>query len=399
MKIYVNWRTSIRSVFKNRKRSLLTMFGIIIGIAAVITILAIGRGFEKDTIQNLNSSDGEQVEIQVSFTPNNETLYNNNIAFFSEIDRSIIQPLEGVESVDFPQQNTDYIYKEIYIDDKKENKQLSLVKETSKELLLGRGLTTFDNETGNNVAVIDSITAEQLYGTIEKALDRGIEVEGHLFQIVGIYQGREIESMFSMPKTNIELPEKIFMRYFTSEETSSMLVVTLEEGTTPATVITYVIDVLREKGSMKDFGDYVVFDTALLTDGISQILGTITVFISCVAGISLVIAGVGVMNMMYISVSERTKEIGIRRALGATQRSIRLQFLLEGVTLTLVGGLIGYVIGIGFAYFIGSLIDVSVSVDWFTIILAVGVSSGIGIIFSVMPASEAAKKDLIEILR
>lgn len=399
MKIYVNWRTSIRSVFKNRKRSLLTMFGIIIGIAAVITILAIGRGFEKDTIQNLNSSDGEQVEIQVSFTPNNETLYNNNIAFFSEIDRSIIQPLEGVESVDFPQQNTDYIYKEIYIDDKKENKQLSLVKETSKELLLGRGLTTFDNETGNNVAVIDSITAEQLYGTIEKALDRGIEVEGHLFQIVGIYQGREIESMFSMPKTNIELPEKIFMRYFTSEETSSMLVVTLEEGTTPATVITDVIDVLREKGSMKDFGDYVVFDTALLTDGISQILGTITVFISCVAGISLVIAGVGVMNMMYISVSERTKEIGIRRALGATQRSIRLQFLLEGVTLTLVGGLIGYVIGIGFAYFIGSLIDVSVSVDWFTIILAVGVSSGIGIIFSVMPASEAAKKDLIEILR
>lgn len=399
MKIYVNWRTSIRSVFKNRKRSLLTMFGIIIGIAAVITILAIGRGFEKDTIQNLNSSDGEQVEIQVSFTPNNETLYNNNIAFFSEIDRSIIQPLEGVESVDFPQQNTDYIYKEIYIDDKKENKQLSLVKETSKELLLGRGLTTFDNETGNNVAVIDSITAEQLYGTIEKALDRGIEVEGHLFQIVGIYQGREIESMFSMPKTNIELPEKIFMHYFTSEETSSMLVVTLEEGTTPATVITDVIDVLREKGSMKDFGDYVVFDTALLTDGISQILGTITVFISCVAGISLVIAGVGVMNMMYISVSERTKEIGIRRALGATQRSIRLQFLLEGVTLTLVGGLIGYVIGIGFAYFIGSLIDVSVSVDWFTIILAVGVSSGIGIIFSVMPASEAAKKDLIEILR
>ncbi|MGX7195279.1 ABC transporter permease [Enterococcus olivae] len=399
MKIYVNWRTSIRSVFKNRKRSLLTMFGIIIGIAAVITILAIGRGFEKDTIQNLNSSDGEQVEIQVSFTPNNETLYNNNIAFFSEIDRSIIQPLEGVESVDFPQQNTDYIYKEIYIDDKKENKQLSLVKETSKELLLGRGLTTFDNETGNNVAVIDSITAEQLYGTIEKALDRGIEVEGHLFQIVGIYQGREIESMFSMPKTNIELPEKIFMRYFTSEETSSMLVVTLEEGTTPATVITDVIDVLREKGSMKDFGDYVVFDTALLTDGISQILGTITVFISCVAGISLVIAGVGVMNMMYISVSERTKEIGIRRTLGATQRSIRLQFLLEGVTLTLVGGLIGYVIGIGFAYFIGSLIDVSVSVDWFTIILAVGVSSGIGIIFSVMPASEAAKKDLIEILR
>jgi putative ABC transport system permease protein len=105
------------------------------------------------------------------------------------------------------------------------------------------------------------------------------------------------------------------------------------------------------------------------------------------------------MNMMYISVSERTKEIGIRRALGATQQSIRLQFLLEGVTLTLVGGLIGYVVGIGFAYLIGSFIDVTVFIDLFTILLAVGIASGIGILFSVIPASEAAKKDLIDILR
>lgn len=202
-----------------------------------------------------------------------------------------------------------------------------------------------------------------------------------------------------MPESNISIPEKVYERYFTNDSSSSTLVVTLENEATPATVTTDVIKRLEEKGTMKDFSEYVVFDTALLTDGISQILGTITLFISCVTGISLLIAGVGVMNMMYISVSERTKEIGIRRALGATRNSIRLQFLLEGVTLTLVGGIIGYIIGIACAYLIGSLIDVSVSIDFFTIALAVGVSSGIGIIFSVMPASEAAKKDLIEILR
>ncbi|MFG5498757.1 ABC transporter permease, partial [Enterococcus faecalis] len=109
--------------------------------------------------------------------------------------------------------------------------------------------------------------------------------------------------------------------------------------------------------------------------------------------------GVGVMNMMYISVSERTKEIGIRRALGATRNSIRLQFLLEGLILTISGGIIGYSLGMIFAYGIGSLIKIHVSVDLFTILLAVGVSLFIGLVFSVMPASEAAKKDLIDILR
>ncbi|WP_270216081.1 ABC transporter permease, partial [Enterococcus lactis] len=104
-------------------------------------------------------------------------------------------------------------------------------------------------------------------------------------------------------------------------------------------------------------------------------------------------------HMMYISVSERTKEIGIRRALGATRKSIMLQFLLEGLILTLSGGLIGYLLGMALAYSVGSLIKVNVSLDLFTILLAVGVSSVIGLVFSVMPASEAAKKYLIDILR
>uniref|UniRef100_UPI00403F9BB8 ABC transporter permease n=1 Tax=Candidatus Enterococcus willemsii TaxID=1857215 RepID=UPI00403F9BB8 len=399
MRIYVNWRTSIRSVFKNRKRSLLTMFGIIIGIAAVIAILSIGRGFEKDTLKNLSNTDDELVEIQVSFTPNNGSVDGNNLNFFHDTDRTQVEQIEGVQSAEYPVQDETLIFKDIFIGEKKESKQLSLVEETTKELILGRGLTKFDNEIKNNLAVIDSVTATQLYDTEEQALGKGIEIEGYLFKIIGIYQGIERENMFALPETNIELPPNVYTRYFTTQESSAALIITLEENAIPATVTTEVITLLEEKGTMKEFGEYVVFDTALLTDGISQILRTITLFISCVAGISLVIAGVGVMNMMYISVSERTKEIGIRRALGATQQAIRLQFLLEGVTLTVVGGLIGYVLGIGFAYLIGSFIDVTVSIDLFTILLAVGISSGIGILFSVMPASEAAKKDLIDILR
>jgi putative ABC transport system permease protein len=173
----------------------------------------------------------------------------------------------------------------------------------------------------------------------------------------------------------------------------------MDKDVTASKVTTAAIDEMKASGSVKDLGNYEVYDTAALTDGIGQVLSTITYFISAVAGISLFIAGVGVMNMMYISVSERTKEIGIRRALGATRNAIRLQFLLEGITLTLIGGIIGYIVGMILAYVIGNAVSIPVSVDLFTVLLAVGVSSGIGLIFSVMPASEAAKKDLIDILR
>ncbi len=205
--------------------------------------------------------------------------------------------------------------------------------------------------------------------------------------------------MFSMPEKNIQIPKNSYLHYFNIENDSSSLTITLDEGVQPDKVTTEVISNLNEKGTMRDLGDYQVLDTAILTKGIGSILSTITYFITSVAGISLFIAGVGVMNMMYISVSERTKEIGIRRALGATRRSIMIQFLLEGLTLTVSGGIIGYLIGMLFAYALGILIKVNVSVDLFTILLAVGVSSVIGLLFSVMPASEAAKKDLIDILR
>lgn len=398
MKLYVNWRTATKAIFKNRKRSLLTMFGITIGIASVITILSIGRGFERDTIKSLTNDESDDVKVEINFLPGN-SLNSETLNYFNEMDISLISQVEEVKSVSYPQPNYSSIYKEIKVKDKKENKELSLVNDSKKEPLIGRQLTTYDNDVLNKVAMIDSATAKQLYETSKKALNRGIEIDGQVFQIIGIYQGSEPDNLFSLPETNIQLPKKTYLHYFSHNTEKNALIITLEQGITPANITTEVIKKLEEKGTMREFGDYHVFDTALLTDGIGQILSTITVFISAVAGISLFIAGVGVMNMMYISVSERTKEIGIRRALGATRNSIRMQFLLEGVTLTFSGGIAGYIIGISLAHLIGFLINISITIDFFTISLAICVSTGIGLIFSVIPASEAAKKDLIDILR
>ncbi|MBP1042916.1 ABC transporter permease [Vagococcus sp. BWB3-3] len=399
MKMYVTWRTSLSSIFKNRKRSILTMIGIVIGIASVITIMSLGRGFQKETVKNLTENDRNEITVKVDFVPEDSNLYESNALLFQEADLQQIRTISGVKDVRYPEGNEDSTYKEIAIRGKKENKQLRLVKLSKKYPTIGRDLVEGDNMTHNKVVVVDSTTAKGLYITEENALGRGIELDGELFTIVGVFPAIELESMFSMPESNIYVPRASYRDYFDKDEITSSIEVILEEWETPNKVTSKVIGQLEENGTMRDSGTYEVYDMGFLTDGIGTVLSSLTYFISAIAGISLFIAGVGVMNMMYISVSERTHEIGTRRAMGATERSIQLQFLLEGVTLTVIGGIVGYAFGFILATIIGKFIDIQISIDLFTITLALGVSTVIGLIFSVMPATAAAKKDLIDILR
>lgn len=398
MKFYVNWRSSLGSIFKNKKRSALTMFGIVIGIAAVIAILSIGRGFERDTIESLTASDSEKLEVNINFVPSNQALYYSNIDMIQASDFSILKNVDGVESVSYPKNDLSYIYKDVKVKDKTKLSCRSRFKK-GKAVRYGRTISMYDNQTQNKVVTIDSALAKELFGSAKGAVGRGFELENQVFTIIGVFPSGADETMFSMGSTKIQLPRQTYIHFFGNEQDKSAVVLTLADGSQLNKVADKAIKKLESAGAMRQQGEYQVSNMAMMTDGISEVLNSITLFISAVAGISLFIAGVGVMNMMYISVSERTKEIGIRRALGATRGAIRMQFLLEGMTLTLVGGLIGYLLGMIVAYAIGNVMDISVTVDLFTVCLAVGVSSGIGLIFSVMPASEAAKKDLIDILR
>lgn len=399
MKFYVNWRSSLGSIFKNKKRSALTMFGIVIGIAAVIAILSIGRGFERDTIASLTDDESDQLKVDINFIPGNDALYYSNVDMIQASDLSILRDVEGVESVSYPKNDLSFIYKEVKVKDKTKSYRIGVVSSEGETVSYGRAISAYDNQTQNKVVMIDTSLAKELFGTARSAVGRGFELSNQVFTIIGVFPAGAEETMFSEGTTKIILPRQTYIHFFGNEQDTSAVVLTLAEGSQLNKVADRAIKKLESAGAMRQQGEYQVSNMAMMTDGISEVLNSITLFISAVAGISLFIAGVGVMNMMYISVSERTKEIGIRRALGATRGAIRMQFLLEGMTLTLVGGIIGYLLGMIVAYAIGNVMDISVSVDLFTVALAVGVSSGIGLIFSVMPASEAAKKDLIDILR
>ncbi len=408
MNFYVNFRSAFKAINNNRKRSILTMIGIIIGVSAVIAILAIGRSYERQTIESLTKSDNGKIQAQILFNPNDDSFYETNRPAFQSSDLELVRQVSGVESAEFEKQETNSTSFSALIKNKNQSIEAKLVKQTNSELLAGRNLSKADNLNRSRVAVINEELANDLYGTPENALNRGILISGQNYAIVGVYSGTEMSdeeaqmaSMFGeMSSYQVQIPKKAYEYYLIkSDEASYSIVVTMKKGTRPDEVTNKVLDKLKKSGSMRQQGTYRSFDTAILSKGIGKVLSTITYFITAVAGISLFIAGVGVMNMMYISVSERTKEIGIRRALGATQRSIMIQFLIEGVLLTFTGGVIGYFIGMILAYGIGSLMKIHVTVDLFTIVVAVGVSTLIGLIFSVMPAREAAKKDLIDILR
>lgn len=408
MNFYVNFRSAFKAINNNRKPSILTMIGIIIGVSAVIAILAIGRSYERQTIESLTKSDNGKIQAQILFNPNDDSFYETNRPAFQSSDLELVRQVSGVESAEFEKQESNSISFSALVQNKNQSIEAKLVQQTKSDILVGRNLSKADNLNRSRVAVVNEDLAKDLYGTPENALNRGVLISGQNYAIVGVYSGTEMSdeeaqmaSMFGeMSSYQVQIPKKAYEYYLIKgDDASYSILVTMKKGTRPDEVTNKVLDKLKKSGSMRQQGSYRSFDTAILSKGIGKVLSTITYFITAVAGISLFIAGVGVMNMMYISVSERTKEIGIRRALGATQRSIMIQFLIEGVLLTFTGGVIGYFIGMILAYGIGSLMKIHVTVDLFTIVVAVGVSTLIGLIFSVMPAREAAKKDLIDILR
>lgn len=402
MKPSVLLRGSWKALLKNKKRSFLTMLGIVIGIAAVSTIISIGLGFENYMVESLNPEDGDEVTVDIWFEADDfEWSLETNEDIFTVQDRKMIQQIEGVEKVDFPISNMDIAFDEISYGNKTGDETIKLVSEFDTVVLFGRSLDYMDEENMSRVAVLPLTLADEYEDDVENLIGRGIRIVNQNYTIVGIYETSDSEDkgLGSLFQTEgIEVPRATYMHYMGEEQVNNELKIIINDDSLPSEVAEDVIECLEESGSMRQRGKYQHMDLATVDDGLALVLRGITLFIASVAGISLLIAGIGVMNMMYISVSERTKEIGIRRAMGATQKSIRRQFVLEGVLMTSIGGILGYTLGLIFVSIATVFLPFDVGVDFLTISIALGISIVIGLIFSYVPANAAGKKEIITIL-
>lgn len=401
MRKYILWRTAFRSIFKNKRRSFLTMVGIIIGIAAVITIVALGNGFKRNILSETTEADesGQTKYINIKYNDFDNLVKDDS--GISQTDKNMVANLPEVKTVSYYKAMKKDSNPSIDFYDK--NTKLTMTvqptKKTDLSLLNGRQLNSADNDGLNKVVVLDEVVAKQIFGSKEAALNQGFDLKGQVFTVVGV----SANTSGAISPQNYEplafFPKKTYTHYLGKKEDHSVLAITFNAKNNDAAAMNKVVKQLNLNGESRLQGEYQNYDPTSEIKQLGSMLDNLTLFISAVAAISLFIAGVGVMNMMYISVSERTKEIGIRRALGANARSIKLQFLFEGIVLTISGGIIGYILGILIAYGASFALPFSVRPDLMTVLISIGTSVLIGVCFSYLPASAAAKKELIDILK
>ncbi|MEB6171189.1 ABC transporter permease [Staphylococcus pseudoxylosus] len=381
---------SFKSILKNKRRNIFTMIGIIIGIAAVITIMSLGNGFKKTAADEFSDSGAGKNSALISFmTSSGESAKNNP---FSQQDIGIVKQIDGVSDAKIKEtENQGYSAK--MTNPQKKGDISILKKDEVTRPEEGKGFDSEDNELRKKVVTVDDKIAKDVFN--KDAIGKTLYIDGQGFEVVGI-----VNDMMN-PKA-VSMPSQTFNQYMGNlQQDFPSLQLIIADNANKKEVANKVADKLNKNGSGMPDGSYSYNDTEEMMKGINKVFDGITYFVAAVAGISLFIAGIGVMNVMYISVTERTEEIAIRRAFGAKSRDIELQFLVESVVLCVLGGLIGLILGI----LIASLVD-AITPDYIksvvsisSVVIAVGVSMLIGIVFGWIPARAAAKKELIDIIK
>lgn len=393
-------KIALMNIRSNKGRSVLTMLGIIIGITSVIMIMSIGDGVKGQVSDELNAMAGGLISIYVNNEQSKEKIY------FDEDDFDAIrEKIDGVKGV-----TPVYTLYGSVVGKKGEFTAYTSGGSESMEfyqtepIVDGRYFTAADYYAGNRVCVITQQAAKKLFGTTDVI---GMSIEVTLsgttqdLTIVGIRQD-SASAMFSMygNMINIEVPLNLLSMSFGLYFDGFTDFYVISELPSMNTQITQsVVRLMESRHNVRNQGVIMVQNMQDQISQINSVMGSISIFVVIVAAISLLVGGIGVMNIMLVSVTERTREIGIRKSLGARTGSILLQFLSESAIITLLGGLIGIVLGVAGAQAIGGAIGFSARISAVTVLGASAFSAAVGIFFGIYPARKAAKMSPIEALR
>lgn len=395
-------KIALMNIRSNKGRSILTMLGIIIGISSVIMMISIGNGVKGQINKELDDMAGGVIYMEVS-----QKAGEKDTLYFAEEDfdmiRSKVEHVKGVTPV--------WNIWGAAVQGRKGNFDATvgagneaILYSSNDPIIKGSYFTKNDYDAGRLVGVLRESGARKLFGSTDVV---GMTMDVTLYNvtrevtIVGIRKDNAsvLSGMMQSDEIEIEMPLSAIGEYGLYIGDFESLYVMAEHGAYSSQVADDTVQLLEAKYGIRGENLIAVQDFNDTMSSVNSVLNYITLFIAFVAAISLLVGGIGVMNIMLVSVTERTKEIGIRKALGARTSSIMVQFLSESAIITLVGGLLGILLGISGAVGICSLVGFPASIEPGVILLATLFSTGVGLFFGIYPAKKAAKLSPIEALR
>ncbi len=394
-------KTALQTLRNNVMRTALTTLGIIIGITSVILIVSLGQGAVKFITDELSSFGTDYFQI------------NPGESIFSSVAGSNTLTLDDVEAIKTDTSLTNVnLVAPIALTTKKvsaneEEESITIYGITPEmldifriELLYGTFISTEEELTSERVVVLGSEVAETFFGKDTDPVGDRIRIDNTPFRVIGVTKS---DSALAGNRLNqsIYMPIEIVFNEFSGSDIIQEIDVSVHNEEQIEQTMEDVKVLLRDRHSIEedDKDDFQITSAQDILTTVQTITGLLTTMIAAISGISLVVGGVGVMNIMLVSVTERTKEIGLLKAIGAKEKDIMMQFLIESVVMTVCGGIIGILLGVGGAFLIAQAVNIPFVVSVPAVLIAVGVSAAVGIAFGYYPARKAAKMQPIEALR
>lgn len=407
-------KIAVNSLKSNKIRTTLTVLGIIIGIAVVIIVMSAGEGLKKLILDQVEAfgSDIIQVEIKVPATAHASAENAMGQAMGIQITTMTLEDGEAIEKL--PNVKNHYVWlmgQEVvsYLDQNRSTNIIgtlpSFIEVDQSTIESGRFFTKEENDNLARVAVLGYKMAEKLFGGADP-LGNDIKIGNLKFKIVGVLEERGATFGMDIFDDVVYLPVKSLQKLLMGIDHVQAITVQIHDQSIEEETAEDIRYLLRERRDTTDpdKDDFGVMSMTEAREMIDVIFNGITLLLIAIAGISLLVGGIGIMNIMYVSVSERTFEIGLRKALGAKKNNILWQFLAEAVILTLIGGILGIALGIIVSYLIGVIAGL-LGLDWSfvlppsSIIIAFGFCGFVGLVFGYYPARKAAKMDPIIALK
>jgi putative ABC transport system permease protein len=396
---------TLLSLVANKARSFLTVLGIVVGITSVIVMVAFGQG-TKASVESSVSSMGANL---LMVSPGGQMMGRIGGGGAGASTNSLT--LKDVEAIRTQVGNISRLAQatsgSYQVSAEASNTNITITGTTSDyptirnvTLQYGSWFTSDQEAAGARVAVLGPTTAETLFGSADAAVGQKIRINAQPFTVIGVTKSKGSNG-FSNQDDAAYIGFEAFQAHLSKSTGVSMIYVEATSQSVMTQVENDISSLLLARHNIADSSnaDFRIQNQADLATTLSTITTSLTILLGAIAGISLIVGGIGIMNMMLTTVTERIREIGLRKALGATRSDLTSQFLAESVALTVTGGVIGIALGWAIAWAITTFSSYTASVSLLSVLLAVGVSTAIGILFGYYPARRAAKLDPIEALR